>query len=87
MAGVLAGRVPVGQEVKARGTPVFHIDAWFTWTSAVAPEHLPLRAGTDIAFLREVINYIAHQRAADTATPSRSSTTSTRGYRAAGSAR
>ena len=45
-------------EAKARGTEVVHIDPRFTRTSAVADRYVPLRAGTDIAFLGGVINYI-----------------------------
>ena len=45
-------------EAKARGAQVVHIDPRFTRTSAVADRHVPLRAGSDIAFLGGVINYI-----------------------------
>jgi formate dehydrogenase major subunit len=45
-------------EAKARGARVFHIDPRFTRTSAVADQHVALRAGSDIAFLGGVINYI-----------------------------
>jgi formate dehydrogenase major subunit len=53
---------PVGfqwvMEAKARGATVIHIDPRFTRTSAVADQHVPLRAGSDIAFLGGIINYI-----------------------------
>ena len=53
---------PVGfqwvMEAKARGAKVFHIDPRFTRTSALADQHVTVRAGTDIAFLGGVINYI-----------------------------
>jgi formate dehydrogenase major subunit len=53
---------PVGfqwvMEAKARGAKVIHIDPRFTRTSAVADTHVPLRAGSDIAFLGGVIKYI-----------------------------
>jgi formate dehydrogenase major subunit len=53
---------PVGfqwvMEAKARGATVIHVDPRFTRTSAVADLHVPLRAGTDIAFLGGVINYV-----------------------------
>ncbi|EFE71824.1 formate dehydrogenase [Streptomyces viridosporus ATCC 14672] len=53
---------PVGfqwvMEAKARGAKVIHIDPRFTRTSALADRHVTLRAGTDIAFLGGVINYI-----------------------------
>ena len=53
---------PVGfqwvMEAKARGAKVIHVDPRFTRTSAVADMHVPLRAGTDIAFLGGIINYV-----------------------------
>ncbi len=53
---------PVGfqwvMEAKARGAKVVHIDPRFTRTSAVADLYVPLRVGTDIAFLGGVINYV-----------------------------
>ena len=53
---------PVGfqwvMEAKKRGATVIHIDPRFTRTSAVADLHVPLRAGTDIAFLGGLINYV-----------------------------
>ena len=53
---------PVGfqwvMEAKARGAKVIHVDPRFTRTSAVADIHVPLRAGTDIAFLGGIINYV-----------------------------
>ncbi len=53
---------PVGfqwvMEAKARGAKVIHVDPRFTRTSAVADMHIPLRAGSDIAFLGGVVNYI-----------------------------
>src|SRR3954451_8858958 len=45
-------------EAKARGAKVIHIDPRFTRTSAVADAHVPLRAGSDMAFLGGIINYI-----------------------------
>ena len=45
-------------EAKARGAKVIHIDPRFTRTSALADSHVPLRAGSDIAFLGGVINHI-----------------------------
>ena len=62
MGSNMAEAHPVGfqwvMEAKSRGTKVVHIDPRFTRTSAVADRHIPLRAGTDIAFLGGVINYI-----------------------------
>ncbi len=53
---------PVGfqwvMEAKARGAKIIHIDPRFTRTSAVADAHVPLRAGSDIAFLGGIVNYI-----------------------------
>ncbi len=53
---------PVGfqwvMEAKARGAKVVHVDPRFTRTSALADVHVPLRAGTDIAFLGGIINYV-----------------------------
>jgi formate dehydrogenase major subunit len=53
---------PVGfqwvMEAKARGATLIHVDPRYTRTSAVADIHVPLRAGTDIAFLGGIINYV-----------------------------
>jgi formate dehydrogenase major subunit len=53
---------PVGfqwiMEAKARGAKVVHVDPRFTRTSALADLHVPLRAGTDIAFLGGIVNYV-----------------------------
>jgi formate dehydrogenase major subunit len=53
---------PVGfqwvMEAKARGAKVIHVDPRFTRTSAVADSHISIRAGSDIAFLGGVVNYI-----------------------------
>src|SRR5437763_795118 len=53
---------PVGfqwvMEAKKRGAKIIHVDPRFTRTSAVAHRHVPIRAGTDIAFLGGVVNYI-----------------------------
>lgn len=53
---------PVGYqwvtEAKARGAKVIHVDPRFTRTTAVADRHVPLRAGTDIALLGGLINYV-----------------------------
>jgi formate dehydrogenase major subunit len=53
---------PVGfqwvMEAKARGATVIHVDPRFTRTSALADMHVPLRAGSDIAFLGGIINYV-----------------------------
>jgi formate dehydrogenase major subunit len=50
-------------EARERGAKVIHVDPRFTRTSALADLHVPLRAGSDIAFLGGVINYIfEHER-------------------------
>jgi formate dehydrogenase major subunit len=53
---------PVGfqwvMEAKARGARVIHIDPRFTRTSAVADTFVPIRAGSDIAFLGGIVKYI-----------------------------
>ncbi|OON78055.1 formate dehydrogenase [Streptomyces tsukubensis] len=53
---------PVGfqwvMEAKARGARVIHVDPRYTRTSALADEHVPIRAGSDIAFLGGIINHV-----------------------------
>jgi formate dehydrogenase major subunit len=53
---------PVGfrwvMEAKRRGATIIHVDPRFTRTSAVADIHVPIRAGSDIAFLGAIVNYI-----------------------------
>lgn len=53
---------PVGfnwvMEAKKRGARVIHVDPRFTRTSAVADLHVPIRAGSDIAFLGAIVNHI-----------------------------
>ncbi|MEV5986679.1 formate dehydrogenase [Streptomyces sp. NPDC052051] len=53
---------PVGfqwvMEAKARGARVIHVDPRYTRTSAVADLHVPIRAGSDIAFLGGIINHV-----------------------------
>src|SRR5699024_10108861 len=45
-------------EAKARGAVVIHVDPRFSRTSALADLHVPIRAGTDIAFLGGIINHV-----------------------------
>lgn len=56
---------PVGfqwvMEAKARGAVVVHVDPRFTRTSALADLHVPIRAGSDIAFLGAIINHVLTQ--------------------------
>ena len=53
---------PVGfqwvMEAKARGATVIHVDPRYTRTSALADLHVPIRAGSDIAFLGGLINHV-----------------------------
>jgi formate dehydrogenase major subunit len=53
---------PVGfqwvMEARERGAEVIHVDPRFTRTSAMSNRHVSIRAGSDIAFLGGVINYI-----------------------------
>ncbi len=53
---------PVGfqwvMEAKQRGAKIIHVDPRFTRTSAMADLHVPLRGGSDIAFLGGLINYV-----------------------------
>jgi len=62
MGSNMAEAHPVGfqwvVEAKSRGAKVMHIDPRFTRTSALADTYVPLRAGSDIAFLGGVVNYI-----------------------------
>ena len=56
---------PVGfqwvMEAKARGAQVIHVDPRYSRTSAVADLHVPIRVGTDIAFLGGLVHYILEQ--------------------------
>jgi len=62
MGSNMAEQHPVGFqwviEAKERGATVMHVDPRYTRTSAMADLHVPLRAGSDIAFLGAVINHI-----------------------------
>src|SRR5216684_496677 len=53
---------PVGfqwvMEAKRKGATIIHVDPRFTRTSAVADIHVPIRAGSDIAFLGGIVNHI-----------------------------
>ena len=62
MGSNMAEAHPVGfqwvMEAKQRGGKLIHIDPRFTRTSALADRYVPIRAGSDIAFLGGVVNYI-----------------------------
>jgi formate dehydrogenase major subunit len=45
-------------EARRRGARIIHVDPRFTRTSAIADTHVPIRAGTDIAFLGGLINHV-----------------------------
>src|SRR5512139_1566047 len=45
-------------KAKEKGATLIHVDPRFTRTSAMADIHAPIRAGTDIAFLGGLINYV-----------------------------
>jgi formate dehydrogenase major subunit len=66
MGSNMAENHPVGfqwvMEARERGARVFHIDPRFTRTSAMATDYIRIRAGTDIAFLGGVVNYILEHR-------------------------
>src|SRR6476661_8634865 len=53
---------PVGfqwvMEAKRRGAKIIHVDPRFTRTSAVSDLHVPIRAGSDIAFLGALVNHV-----------------------------
>jgi len=62
MGSNMAENHPVGfqwvMEARERGATVVHVDPRFTRTSAMATKHIGIRAGSDIAFLGGVVNYI-----------------------------
>src|SRR2546421_10531307 len=62
MGSNMAENHPVGfqwvMEAKLRGATIIHVAPRFTRTSAMADVHVPLRAGSDIAFLGGVVNHI-----------------------------
>jgi formate dehydrogenase major subunit len=62
MGSNMAENHPVGfqwvMEARERGARVFHVDPRFTRTSAMATDFIRIRAGSDIAFLGGVVNYI-----------------------------
>src|SRR4051812_26681137 len=67
MGSNMAENHPVGfqwvMEAKLRGAKVMHVDPRFTRTSALASSYVSIRAGSDIAFLGGVVNYIfEHER-------------------------
>src|SRR5690242_9876052 len=57
---------PVGfqwvMEAKRRGATIIHVDPRFTRTSAMADIHIPIRPGTDVAFLGGLVRYIIESK-------------------------
>jgi formate dehydrogenase major subunit len=45
-------------EAKARGATVIHVDPHYSRTSVLADQFVPIRAGSDIAFLGGIINHV-----------------------------
>ncbi len=67
MGSNMAEAHPVGfrwpMKAKAAGATLMHVDPRFTRTSAMADLHVQIRAGSDIAFLGGLINYVlTHER-------------------------
>jgi formate dehydrogenase major subunit len=62
MGSNMAENHPVGfqwvMEARLRGAKVMHVDPRFTRTSAMSNLYVPIRAGTDIAFLGGIVHYI-----------------------------
>ena len=62
MGSNMAENHPVGfqwvMEARDRGAQVIHVDPRFTRTSAMATKWVGIRAGSDIAFLGGIVNYI-----------------------------
>jgi formate dehydrogenase major subunit len=62
MGSNMAENHPVGfqwvVEARERGAKVFHIDPRFTRTSAMATKWIGIRAGSDLAFLGGIANYV-----------------------------
>jgi formate dehydrogenase major subunit len=62
MGSSMAENHPVGFqwviEARERGATVIHVDPRFTRTSAMADVWIPLRAGSDVALLGGLINYV-----------------------------
>src|SRR5437879_7264792 len=67
MGSNMAENHPVGFqwviEARERGAEVIHVDPRFTRTSAMATKFVGIRAGSDIAFLGGIVNYIFEHEA------------------------
>src|SRR4051794_3526938 len=67
MGSNMAEAHPVGfrwpLKAQAKGAKLIHVDPRFTRTSAMCDQFVQIRAGTDIAFLGGLINYVLiHER-------------------------
>src|SRR5690349_4789173 len=67
MGSNMAEAHPVGfrwpMKAKERGATLIHVDPRFTRTSAMCHVHVGIRAGTDVAFLGGLVNYVlSHDR-------------------------
>ena len=53
---------PVGfrwvMKAKERGARIIHVDPRYSRTSQLADLHVPIRAGTDVAFLGAIIRHV-----------------------------
>ncbi len=49
-------------QAKLKGAKLIHADPRFTRTTAMADIHAPVRAGSDIAFLGGLINYVINSK-------------------------
>jgi formate dehydrogenase major subunit len=62
MGSNMAEAHPVGfrfpMKARERGAELIHVDPHFTRTSAMCQQYVPIRAGSDIAFLGGLINYV-----------------------------
>jgi formate dehydrogenase major subunit len=62
MGSNMAEAHPVGfrwpMKAKERGGTLLHVDPRFTRTSALCDLYVPIRAGTDVAFLGGLVNYV-----------------------------
>ncbi len=65
MGSNMAEAHPVGfrwpMKAKANGAKLIHVDPRYTRTSAMADQHVQIRAGSDIAFLGALVNYVLTQ--------------------------
>jgi formate dehydrogenase major subunit len=49
-------------QARERGAKIVHVDPRFTRTSAMSDVWAPIRAGSDLAFLGGLVNYVLQQR-------------------------